>query len=107
MPKTVFRSTVKLVRESLSTPFFPSTPSMENAKLEFKSQGKVLNYFSEHSADEFTRIYQIDFKDEESRILWRQEPSVEQGMKEFFIYNSNNNIVTYITEELINTNDYD
>ena len=107
MPKTVYRSTVRLVRESLSTPFFPSTPAMENAKFEFKSQGKILNYFAEHSADEFTRIYRIDFKDEESKILWRQIPAIEEAMKDFYIYNSDNNIVTYINEELINTNDYD
>ena len=107
MTRTVYRSTVRLVRESLSIPFFPSTPAMENAKFEFKSQGKILNYFAEHSADEFTRTYQIDFVDEESRILWRQIPAVEQGMKEFYIYNSDNNIVTYIEENLINTNDYD
>jgi hypothetical protein len=107
MPKTVYRSTLRLVRESKDVPFYQASEAMNNIRAEFKESGKVLNYYYTLSEDELTRTFLIDFKDEQSRIDFRALIAVDDEMRSFYMYNSINNIVTYIDEEYIETSDYD
>ena len=44
MPRTVFRTKITMVKEDFSRSFFESTTGIENAKAEWKSQGKILGY---------------------------------------------------------------
>lgn len=107
MPKTVYRVKVRLVRPSTDVPFYPSMPAFENAKIEYKLAGKILCNIIEISGDGLTRAVQIDFLNEETRNSFRQLPEVEEGMRGLYMYNSINNIVTYMDEDLITTSDYD
>jgi hypothetical protein len=107
MPKTVFRVKLRLVRPNTDIPFYGSMPGIENAKARYKLEGKILCNIIEISGDGLTRAVQIDFSNEETRNYFRQLPEVEEGMKGLYMYNSINNIVTYVDEELLTTTDYD
>ena len=107
MPKTVFRTKITMVKEDLSKSFFESTPGIENAKAEWKSQGKILNYYGENSEDGNTRVYICDFINEDFRNDFRILPEVDEGMQSLLVHNSNNGIVTYFEEMTTDTSDYD
>lgn len=107
MTKTVFRVITKSTRKSKDVPFYEASQPMEAIRAYYKSQNKVLDYYAEISGDELTRIFLIDFVDEESKILFRQENIVDNEMQLFYAHNSDKDIVTEITEELTETTDYD
>jgi len=107
MPKTVFRVKLRLVRPGTHIPFYGSMPGIENAKVEWKLTNKILCNNIEISKDGLTRSVQIDFIDEATRNEFRQMNVVDEGMRGLYMYNSLNNIVTYVDEALVSTSDYD
>ncbi len=107
MPKTVYRAKMRFVRPNTDTPWYGSSPSLENAKTEWKLSGKILRNIVEVSGDGLTRVLQMDFINVEARNEFRQLPAVDEGLRTLYMYNSINNIVTYIEDELITTTDYD
>jgi hypothetical protein len=107
MPRTVFRTKITMVKEDFSRSFFESTTGIENAKAEWKSQGKILGYHGTNSESDNQRVYICDFIDEDTRNLFRVIPEVASGMQALMVHNSNNNIVTYYDEQNVETSDYD
>lgn len=107
MPRTVFRTKITMVKEDASKSFFESTTGIENAKADWKSQGKILGYHGTNSDDNLTRVYICDFIDEDTRNSFRTISDVDTAMQALMVHNSNNNIVTYYEETTTETSDYD
>ena len=107
MPKVVFRVKLSLVRESTDTPFFASLPAIENAKVEWKLAGKILNHYGEISEDGLTRVYVIDFPAKALKDEFAGTTASREGIRGLLNYNSLNKITTYFDEKDVTTNDYD
>lgn len=107
MPKQVFRTKITMIKDDVNTSFFQSLPGIEKVKADWKSQGRILNYYGVNSEDNKTRIYICDFASEADRLEFRTLIEVDEAMEELMHHNSDNNIITYFEESLIETNDYD
>jgi hypothetical protein len=107
MPKTVFRTKITMVKEDISKSFFESLPGIESTKAEWKTSGKIYNYYGENSEDGNTRVFICDFLNEDTKNEFRTLSTVDEGMRALYIHNSNNNIITYFEETNLETSDYD
>ena len=60
-----------MIKDDVNTSFFQSLPGIEKVKADWKSQGRILNYYGVNSEDNKTRIYICDFASEADRLEFR------------------------------------